>query len=100
MNLKNEKEKIQLLVEKRYNYLFRRGDSSILEHHHCEEKSTVPLSNPISFDRVNVFKISFHSDGILRLKIHPCEYGNYIVFLPRVEFFLFHFSRFFQNFFN
>ena len=36
MKMKNQEEKNRLLVELCYNYHFHMGDSSILDHHHCE----------------------------------------------------------------
>ena len=54
----------------------------------------------ISFNWINIFEKFFHSDNVLWLKNVSCENGIYRAILPRVDFFLFHFSSSFSIFFE
>ena len=111
-------------------YHFYMSETSILEDHHCEKtfkkylfnqkiqpevdhrltpknsenqpfsRSTSQISKAISFDWINIFWKFFHSDDLLRLKIHLCKNGIYSIILQGVDFFLLHFSSSFLIFFK
>ena len=63
-------------------------------------KSIRQTSKAISFDGVNIFWKFFHSDNVLRLKIHQQKNDKYTTILPEVDFFLLRFSFSFSKLFR